>query len=251
MSAHPSHHDSPLRGNAQPSPPTSRLAVAALICSAFLCCPAASIVGAILGLRALRSIRASGGTLGGMGMARLAMFIGVGGLLAQYVGMSWFVTTYEEHLEGEIIKAVEASLATPEAAFDTWWRTGDASAVDGPALRRFADEARARYGSLQRVTLTAKPVFGAGTKRTISAPLTFFFEHDHRIGGAVVHIEIIRTSIFPKIRVRELVISDSERGDLRLSIDADATTGSSLADPDEDGDDGQSDAGETADGPVG
>lgn len=74
-----------------PSPPTEGQAVAALVLGilGLVFCPViCSIIAIVLGKSSQRKIESSGGTLGGLGMAKAGFVLGIVGLV---LGLFWIV----------------------------------------------------------------------------------------------------------------------------------------------------------------
>ncbi|MGI9012775.1 MAG: DUF4190 domain-containing protein [Phycisphaerales bacterium] len=199
-----------------PAPPVSQTAVASLVCALLFCIPLIpSTVAVLLGVMALRTIRASGGRLAGDGQARLGIILGVAGLFIQYVSFSIFVTNYQDSLQTRIVTAVEQTLNAPENAIALHW-DADNVALEQKDIAQFAQAAIDRYGALQRVQLTFAVT--PGSTRILSVPITYYFARGSRVGGA----EFLQQFGFtPILRLRSLEISDPERGDLRIPVATD------------------------------
>lgn len=121
----------------------------ALACSLFVFCLPLSLVGAVLGFKALAEIKADPG-LGGRKAARAAIVIATLATLAWCAGAAWWHFT----IRRPMIRGPIAALLSGQAGDLDGFRagfTGEAAEASDEEARAFLDELSTRYGRLLAV----------------------------------------------------------------------------------------------------
>ncbi len=189
-------------------PRMSALAVVGLVCSLICLIPALPLIGAALGGAALLKINSSGGRLAGVGMALVAICVGVVLTLAQsglgYVG--WRSYSFMQHFLGPTSQhAGDAmvALAAGDASGLNKVLTEEASAKVTPEdAAQFARAMEAHYGKPSGVVTDIFEMF-EGVKRSPG------FEGDTqlKIGGKSGNPPLPAVLKFPQGKVAVLFIS--------------------------------------------
>ena len=172
------------------------------------------MVGFVFGMRALRAIRRNPDRLTGNNLAKIGIALSICSFVGQNIGLNWFVGAYRTHLEDSAIQRVEQTFTDAEQAAADAWLSDSTITVD--SISDFQQQATQRYGKFQHVSLTTQMVPNTTNTQTISVPLTFVFERDQRIGGAVFQMQM---NIFPNLRLKRLVIDDPINGDVVLGVE--------------------------------
>ncbi|MFG0251637.1 MAG: DUF4190 domain-containing protein [Phycisphaerales bacterium JB038] len=132
---------------------TSGLAIASLICSLLLCLPfLGPVLGLGLGITALARISASGGRLGGRGLALAGVVIGAILLLAEgCLGlMTWMATDMAFEQTGQTIRVIEAGdLGASKRAF----AAGERDKITEASLAEFREALQAEFGTFRGCSL--------------------------------------------------------------------------------------------------
>jgi len=199
----------------------SRLAAWSIACSAALCCPLTSFLGVILGFRALRAIRASDGRLRGQGMAASAILIGLLSIVGQMVAANIYSGRSIEFLEqetGDLVRSVFADGVddSDAGARDIWVREAARRIAQDRADDGFVQECTTRFGAFRRVALQLPFDQESGWSMHMRVPATFEFENATKLGAVRILVSPRGVNPLGDVRLVEIRIGDSERGDLVL-----------------------------------
>jgi hypothetical protein len=229
MSEHPTPSRSPEGGRDRTAagPPVSALAVTGLVIALVPCCPLTGLLGAVLGLLALRRIRlarAGPAARSGERLAMAAIVIGVASAMVWSVLTDQFVRGQEarqnEAMEHLVARVVEAAVAGDAAAVLTAWSPTDAARPSEDAVLAFGAAAADRYGPLQRIAFISIARRGSFFAPEVDASGVFHFERESPLGTARLEMKPVPGSITPAFRMTSLTIEDRVRGDLTLGAPA-------------------------------
>jgi hypothetical protein len=204
-----------------PSPsPRSPLAIAALVLALVPCCPPVSLLGAILGLVALRRIQLANGPPANRRLAIAAVLIGIGvslfsGFLMNTAARSIDHRTTQmmvEHVEQAIREAAEGR----EHDALQRWSSAAQEQITAEDLREFGTATQSRHGRLQRFSITSQSRSGTLLQQRFDVAGLFIFERRKRTGAASFEVRPSRRGLLPEIRMESLLIEDREHGNLRL-----------------------------------
>ncbi len=199
--------------------PTSPWAAASIIVSLGFLCPLATLVGPLLGFRALVAIRADP-RLGGRRLALAGIVLGLA-TAAGWAGFAlwWHLQARRPMLQGPALAAaLEGDLARFQADFSGPGR--DASEVEAAA---FAAALRQRYGRF----ISASPV-GGGPLDPRGTPITYALRFERgQVDAEAEFVVWPRGSRAPAPGFGWIAIRDDALGDLVYpsSRSADATVG--------------------------
>jgi hypothetical protein len=218
-------------------PATSRLAVASAVLgalsSALFCCGmgVAGPLALIAGVLALRQISASDGVLRGRRLAWAGIALGALGLVLTLAAQS-LVRRVQESLNGDLEKAVEVTFAALDDDDDGdavgRWMPAAGRRIGREDVRGFAQEARARYGAFESMTVleTETPELSLMENHRLHMAVAFRFVRTdatgERTGGERVDGEVVAilvpgmTSLLPDTRIESIVIVDPKAGALEL-----------------------------------
>lgn len=196
------------------------MAITALIIAAVPCCPFVNLVGAMLGVAALRRIHASRGVLGGRRLATTAIAIGLG--LAVLLSGAWLAFSFREQqrLDAQMVNHIEGFIrAAQNGQSDkarSFWRPGASVNLSAADISAFGEESQKRYGRLERVSIASHSNSGSLLAPTIETACVFVFESSQRTGSAGFQLSISGNSIWPDLRLTKLRLDDPEHRPLAL-----------------------------------
>jgi hypothetical protein len=200
--------------------PVSRLAVAGLIIAAIPLCPLTSLLGALLGIFALRGIRLSGGRLSGQGFALAAVVIGLTFAFIWMAVLDHFAQQQREIQEAMMVDAVAAVMRVPEnndpARALQAWSTAAPDRPSGEEIARFAAEAADRYGRFDRFASMSISRSGSILRPVVEMAGVFHFADETLFGSASFETVVSPGRLTPVFRLTGLLIEDRGRGDLTL-----------------------------------
>ena len=173
-------------------PKRSGLATAALIASLIICCPITTIIGPILGIISLVSLRGKP-HISGKGFAWTAIIVGV---IATVI---WaFAGIFIGKMAIQFIeKSSEVTTSTIQAGYDgdyVAFRSGlarDAVQVSDDEIKTFIDELETRYGKFDSASLNLEGDTrrtGASAPNTAATPMRFLFESTDVVGDVVFEV---------------------------------------------------------------
>jgi hypothetical protein len=192
----------------------SGLATAALICSLIICCPITTLVGPILGIISLVTLKGRKGK----GFAWTAIFVGV---IATIVWV--FVGVFIGDMAKQFItQTAKVTRTTIQAGYDgdyVLFREGlskHAAQVSDEEIAAFIGELESRYGKFVSAMLNMEgSPSGAQQANTDgdSVPIRLVFESNDAVGEAV--FEVVPQSKFEiKLFIKGIRIYDSKNGDI-------------------------------------
>ena len=217
----------PSRTNAeQPPTPvarTSNWAVASLLCS-LACCPVATLLGPLLGLRALVQIRANPTTVRGRGIAIAGIVIGLAISLVWIAAAIWWQFNARLPMLNGPRDALQAGLAGDVARFKAAF-VGDDPAGPADEAIAFLNQLSTRYGRLLDSTLSQSPI----TKPTLSGPAELRITYTLTFDQSQVEAEAAFVTFAPSAAIPKPVfkwawirVIDPLRGDLVYPVAATA-----------------------------
>ncbi|MBC8200524.1 MAG: DUF4190 domain-containing protein [Planctomycetes bacterium] len=173
-------------------PQRSGLATAALIASLIICCPVTTIIGPILGIISLVSMRGKP-HVSGKGFAWTAIIVGViATVIWAFAGM--FIGKMAVQF---IEKSGEVTTLTIQAGYDGDYETfrdglaRNAAEVSDEEIKTFIDELKTRYGKFDSASLNMEGdagAQGASGPNTAATPIRFLFESTDVIGEVVFEV---------------------------------------------------------------
>jgi len=227
----PSPPDS--RGGPLPSAPRrSRifgLAIVAFILAVVPCCPMVSLLGAMLGLAALRRIQLARGALGGRRLAAVAVIVGfvVSGISA--IGFSRLAFSVDQWVEqtmaANVQDLVRASVQGRIDAGLRLWTPDSRRSVSAQDISDFGAQISQRYGRLQRFSIMSRSKPGSMFDPEMDASGVFVFDHGELLGSAKFELRPAIGQSIPQLQLRSILIEDKDRGDLRLPLSPSAKPG--------------------------
>jgi hypothetical protein len=214
----------------------SRLAMAGLVLALVPCCPFTGMVGAFLGVLALRQIRLSRGRVAGTQLALVAILLGIG-LSFLWVGM-WEhflnsqLDSYQRAMAeraGEVIEAAQSEQA--DAVLKAWVKDDPVRPTEEETLE-FGRATEKRYGSFDHLSVisTSRPGGPFSLRFDISG--RFHFSRGDVLGVVRFRLDSMLPEPSKVFTLVEIHLNDPARGDLRLggqtqrepSDDADEST---------------------------
>lgn len=201
------------------APRTSGLAVWALVCSLVFCCPLTTVLGALLGVIALASIK-SKPHLRGAGLAVAAIVIGL--LLS--AGWVWvgtksygFVARMMEHMRTGVPQAIMDGAAGDTTAFKSEMYGPGATATDAE-VEAFFETLESRYGALQSVAFDDQGM--AGQRQPWGSPIVPFpYDFQFADGARSATVEVVfadqSTGQFV-YKMQSIVVHDPDEGDVHF-----------------------------------
>jgi len=205
----------------QGRPRTSALAVVSLVLSVMLCCPPLGMVGAALGMIALRSVHASQGMLRGRRAANLAIVIGLVSGIGGSIAASYLSRAIDQRTRQGISHAVEQCVtsaqreqwpASREAFLD---RVVDRGALSDADLAAFGLATLERYGALREFRIVSIVRGGSLLSPQLEVAGTFAFERRDVPGSAVVALVSTPADLFG-VLLQQLRVHDAQEGVLAL-----------------------------------
>ena len=214
-----SHGGTPSSSPANRKPQVSQTAIYAAVSSLILCCPLTSMAGVVLGVFAIRSIRASNGRLTGTRYAVIGIVLGMIGPLLQLAALQHLVVNIQDQQQREVISVVEQLFLEPAARPQVLANSDDPATLD--VATAFVDEALARYGPLRGVSIIGRlrPEDSSLQQAVLVGPIMLRFEARDRLGAVRVSVRAQPGSVMPVHRLLTLSIEDRELGDLHLHTD--------------------------------
>jgi len=210
------------RGSASAKSPggLSKFALAGLILAAVPCCPLTALIGAALGLFALRQIRLSGGTLGGRRVALAAVFVGTASALLWSTVFDRFARSQSEGEQRALTDQVErfmdaASSGRTQAALGEWLRE-DPARPSPEHVRAFGRQVAERFGTYERLAIHARDRSGALVAPVVEVSGTFYFENGAMFGSVRFQGRVEPLRLMPSFRMIRIVIEDKRHGNLAL-----------------------------------
>ena len=206
------------------SPPTSGLAIAALVLAVVPCCPAISLVGTVLGVAALRRIQAANGALAGRSIAKWAIGIGITLAILSTMGMTILVQhaeqTNREIISTQIAEVIDSSrVQQPDRAAKAW-NNASANTPTTAEFQRFGQEVAQRYGRLQRFSISSMTTGGSLFRQRIEVAGVYIFQNVERTGSAIFDVQPRAGDLWPQFHLTALTIEDRDHGDLKLPPEA-------------------------------
>ena len=222
MSDHLPETTSQSRRRPTPARRVSAVAVCAII-TASLPCPPLSLLGAVLGLMALRRIRDSGGLLYGATLARVAVIVG---LLVSVLG-AYLTVVFQDEMEDwqrrSITAAVHGFLSqsmngNATGAMTMWDHAEAPVTVEAVhAFGRRLEETRGRMISVQVGTVAPMPG-GSLLQPPLDAWLILEFETGRMNGNARLKIE--KSGLLQlRARLQQIIIAGGSPDSLWLPPD--------------------------------
>lgn len=194
---------------AEPQPGVSRWAVLALGTSLALFCPLFTVVGPMLGLRALVHIRAHPQRTG-RGMALAAIWIGAIGCVGWIALLIWWNTNVRKELLLGPQTALRQAFAGDDHAFRERF-IGDGASAPDARIKAFIDPLRERYGEFLSASQDdAAPAPTQSGGRDVVIP--YVLQFDSGPVHADTHILLFAKLLGP--RLMSITVKDPVRGDL-------------------------------------
>ena len=193
---------------------TSPWAVASLLCSIAVCCPVMSLIGVLLGLRALVQINADA-RIRGRAMATTGVVIGVLAAVLWLGFAVWWHFNARLPMKHGPLAELQAGMTGDIAAFKAGFRDG--STLPDQHAQQFLNQLESRYGrvldSSISQTSTTKAAMAGSTELTI--PYTFTFGRQ-TVEVEAVFITFAPTRLLPQpvFKWVSIRIIDPDRGDL-------------------------------------
>jgi hypothetical protein len=198
-------------------PKRSGLATAALIASLIICCPLTTIVGPILGIISLVSLRGKP-NVSGKGFAWTAIIVGViATVIWAFAGM--FIGNMAIQF---IEKSGEVTTSTIQAGYDGDYETfrkglaRNAVAVSDEEIKTFIDELKTRYGKFDSASLNMEGeanAMGGSSPNTSVTPMRFLFESTDIVGDVVFDVRIL-DDLEINLFIHSIKILDAKNGDI-------------------------------------
>ena len=205
------------RVDGQPRDRNVTLAKCGLALALVPCCPLTGLVGAFLGLIALKRIHAAGTNRG----SRLAVIAVLGGAVSAFVWLAafdWYGRDQDEKRRtqrGDAIYAViTAGQESRPADASMLWATGDGRPT-GDEISELGRVALERYGAVDRVAIVSSTTTGFFDPVTEVACVVHC-EHAAPLASARFLLNLQPASLGGTFAMTHLLIEDSDRGDLFL-----------------------------------
>ncbi len=193
---------------------TSGWALAAALCSSVFFCPLLTLIGPILGVRALFHINALPGRRG-RGLALAGIIVGsLASLWWLVVALWWNANARRPMIEGPRV-AMQAGQAGDLPAFKSAFTGAGASASDEEA-RAFLDELTRRYGPL-RLSIQGSAEDRQGPAMTdgrVSIPYELIFSGGSTVQARAEFIVTEPGSLRPTLKFGSIHVIDPQEGDL-------------------------------------
>lgn len=201
--------------------PRSALALAALILALIPCCPPVGLIGAFLGIVALRRIRRSGNALRGERIALAAILIGCAGSILSSGLMHAFAQRQAE-LQAEEASRIIGGLLDPEAPLTAIrWTSGVAPhAGDIQAARRRVHE---RFGAFRRFRTVSSDATGSWLRPTLTIAGTLEFDRGSALAHAAFDITVTLPLMAPSLHLRLIEIGTGPAAEERIRLEVGGT----------------------------
>jgi hypothetical protein len=197
-------------------PRRSGLATAAMVCSFIVCCPITTIVGPILGLIALISLKGKS-HISGKGFAWTAIIVGLISTILWAVIGFLAVGKFMEFVE----EVGEVTTTTIQAGFDkdnTTFRAGlaqSSSDVSDEEITQFINELESRYGTFDSAVMNIEEQDQTLKPTANEAPLSMQLIFETTTIPADVLMHVIPGSSFEfELKLGCIRIKDAKHGDL-------------------------------------
>ena len=192
--------------NVQVPTSTSGLAIASLVCSLILCCPATTVIGAILGFAAIFTTGQN--RKRGRGLAISGLLIGLVSTALWIIPMVWIggLMTKIYTVPKEVIVQ---SAAGDYAAAGSQFMNGHAPSDE--EFKQFSDEVQKRYGAI--VSMQPQQDQQNQTGDSFQMPYVFTFENGKTSGYAVFGIQDQLSEPFVLLSI---TLEDADSGNLTL-----------------------------------
>ena len=200
-------------------PRMSVLAVVALVLAIIPCCPPSSLLGAALGIFAVRRIALSQGRLRGMGVARAAIISGLILSLMSSILLTRYFTHQQELIDEAMVEKIQQVVTGAMTDRSDLVITSWSSRLEPPEAEDiliFGEELLVRYGSLKRFSVVASQRTGTFMAPRMEVAGIFIFENAERHGMAELDFIILPFQTKPAFKVRRLIVEDPKVGDLKL-----------------------------------
>jgi hypothetical protein len=202
----------------------SRLAIVALVVALVPCCPMSSLLGAFLGLVALRRIRLSeagpGPRLGGTRIALAAIVAGAASAVVWSSVLDRFVRGQESQQRDAILarvaEVVDGAQTGDAATARAVWATDDANRPSPEEIEDFGRAATERYGRFERFAIISAARSGSMLAPEVEVAGMFHFERESPLGSVRFVMRFTPGSLVPLFVLQRLTIEDQEHGGLEL-----------------------------------
>jgi hypothetical protein len=198
----------------------SILAVVGLVLAIVPCCPFTGLIGAFLGVLALRRIRVAGGALGGRRVAIVAIIAGVA---SSIIWTIWFerlrgqlLEANEQAMTERITETVRAAASADVASAARGWVSTPSTRPTDQQLEEFGEAISTRYGDFERVAIVSSTPRGSMFDPAWEVACIFHFSDAAPLGSALFETRIEPGRMTPVFELARLVIEDRERGDLTI-----------------------------------
>ncbi|MDY7108218.1 MAG: DUF4190 domain-containing protein [Planctomycetota bacterium] len=228
MSGNPCQSPDRPREDGRDKGPVSKLAVAGLIIAVIPLCPFTSLLGALLGIFALRRIRLAEGRLTGRGLALAAVVVGVSLAFVWSALLDYVAERQREAQEAMMIDTV-GQLMRPPAGADPartlqLWSGTDPRRPSIEEIEQFRADAIDRYGVFDRFMAISVSPDGSILRPIVEMGGVFHFADASPFGSASFEAQVPPGKLVPVFRLRSLMIEDRGRGDLTLGVEEEAPT---------------------------
>ena len=209
---------------------TTPWAFGALLCSVIVFCPLATLLGPLLGLRAIAEVRTRPGT-GGTGMAVTAILIGVIATFGWIVAVFWWNDNIRRPmLSGparEFAAAQQGDYRTFRAGF-----VGPAAEAGNDEIAAFIREMIQRYGLLLSIQQNETVQADEPEPGRLEPFIPYIFEFETGPREAEVEFALFEEGWFPRPYWKSVIIMDPIAGN--LAFPPDATPPVRIREPEED-----------------
>ncbi len=191
----------------------SGLATAAFICSLIICCPITTIIGPILGLISLLTLKGRAGR----GFAWTAIIVGT---ISTIIWVIVGIFGYKQAMLF-IEKSGEVVSTTIQAGYDNDYAlfreelTRSSSSVSDEEIESFITELKSRYGKFDLAVLTIEKQNQTLKPSEHDAPITFHLIFETTDVYADALLEVIQgTGLDYDLKINCIQINDSKNGNL-------------------------------------
>src|SRR5262245_55942705 len=209
-------NEAPHKGAAAAAPRTSSWALASLLCSTAVCCPAMSIIGPLLGARALVEIKAHP-NVSGRRLAWSGIAIGVVSLLLWAAALVWWHFNARVPMMSGPVEALRRGLDGDIAAFREAFEDDKNRLSSDAEAEAFLSQLGQRYGRLiDSAQRTDTPPPPSGIRESaLRIGYVMQFERG-QVNAEAAFVTFAKSRLIPKpaFKWRFVRIIDPERGDL-------------------------------------
>jgi hypothetical protein len=209
------------------------LARLGLVLAFIPCCPATGLLGAFLGLFALRRLPPGAEHARHRRVAITAVIAGIAMSVLWLVLFDAARGAMLEQYETDMTKRVEDFLAVeaePETLAKSWTARADAR-VPVEEMLALRSECTARWGAFERFSLVSFE--GGGTLFRPRYDVAGLFHFEHATLSGVARLDVMPSPsrvIVPEFRLRSITIEDHEQGDLVLPAKPDEPVAATVPD---------------------